>query len=419
MPQTQAPSPSPASLVVRVLVPFGIGYFLSFLYRTVNAVVGPELAADLGLSPADIGLITSAYFIAFAAFQIPLGVLLDRYGPRLVEACLLLVAALGAVLFARAGTTLELAVGRGLIGLGVSGCLMAAMKANVQWWRPERLPLANGCILAMGGMGALVATAPVQAALGYVAWPSIFLGLAVLTVLVAAALLLAVPKRHQQPTGETWGQALRGAVLVFAEPAFLRVAPLAVTAQATFLAYHGLWASAWLREVDGLDRVGASHVLAVATLGIVVGTVASGLVAERLAKRGVPTMVVAGWCAVLFMLVQAALVLGLPIPAPLAWGAFAFFGMSTALFFAVLAQAFPPSLGGRVNTALNMLIFVAAFALQWLVGVVLGLWPVEAAAEAHRAVLTGLLGLHGAALAWLVGKRAVSTPAVRATETAP
>jgi MFS family permease len=107
----------------RVLLPFGFGYFLSFLYRTVNAVIGPEVAASLGLGAAELGLLTSAYFVAFAAFQIPLGVLLDRYGPRHVEAALVLVAAAGAVVFARGESTLTLALGRALIGLGVSACL--------------------------------------------------------------------------------------------------------------------------------------------------------------------------------------------------------------------------------------------------------------------------------------------------------
>ena len=68
----------------------------------MNAVVAPDLVAEFGLTPAELGLLTSAYLIAFSLFQLPLGVLLDRYGPRRVQSVLLLVAAAGCVLFAAA-----------------------------------------------------------------------------------------------------------------------------------------------------------------------------------------------------------------------------------------------------------------------------------------------------------------------------
>ena len=120
-------------LIMTVLVPFGIGYYMSYLFRTVNAIISPQLVADVGLTPGDLGLMTSAYFITFALVQLPLGIILDRFGPRKVQAALLIVAAIGASLFAFGNDAITLAVGRGLIGIGVSGCLMAALKANVLW----------------------------------------------------------------------------------------------------------------------------------------------------------------------------------------------------------------------------------------------------------------------------------------------
>lgn len=116
----------PASTALRVFLPFGAGYFLSYLYRSVNAVIALDLAASIGLDAATLGLLTSAYFLTFAAFQLPLGVLLDRYGARRVEAVLLLFAGLGAFLFWLGETPAALIAGRALIGLGVSACLMAA-----------------------------------------------------------------------------------------------------------------------------------------------------------------------------------------------------------------------------------------------------------------------------------------------------
>ncbi len=87
------------AILLRVFIPFALGYFLSYLFRTVNAVIAPDLVRDIGVDPASLGLLTSAYFLAFAAFQLPLGVLLDRYGARRVEAALLLFAAAGAFVF--------------------------------------------------------------------------------------------------------------------------------------------------------------------------------------------------------------------------------------------------------------------------------------------------------------------------------
>lgn len=388
----------------RVLLPFGCGYFLSYLFRTVNAVIGPEVAARLGLGAAEIGLLTSAYFLAFAAFQIPLGVLLDRYGPERVEPALLLVAAAGAIVFSMGQSAASLALGRGLIGLGVSSCLMAAMKANVQWWPAERLPLANGTILAMGGLGALVATAPTQAALQHLDWRGLFLVLAVATVLVAATIAFVVPPTSMRPGPETWRSAFAGAFKVFRDPTFLRLAPVALLNQACFLSYHGLWAAVWLHDVDGLDRTQTSWILLAATATIVFGMFAWAFIADRLAGRGVPVLAVAASGSALFLLAQLALVLRAPLPNAVLWSAFAFFGTCSTLYFSVVPRWFPPAMSGRVLTALNMLIFVAAFLLQGLVGLALARL-VEggvSVASAHAEILALVLGLETLGLLWLL-----------------
>jgi MFS family permease len=124
-------------LWLKLFLPFAGAYFLSYLYRTANAVIGPVLSAELALGAAGLGLLTSAYFLSFAAAQLPLGMLLDRFGARRVESGLLLIAAVGAAVFALGQGIAELAVGRALIGLGVSACLMAAFKAFSLWFPPS------------------------------------------------------------------------------------------------------------------------------------------------------------------------------------------------------------------------------------------------------------------------------------------
>ena len=108
-------SPPLSTLVFRIYLPFALGYFLSYVFRVVNAVIAGDLRADLGLDSSVLGLLTSTYFLAFAAFQLPLGYLLDRYGSRRVESALLLVAALGAFVFSLSDSVTGLMVGRALI----------------------------------------------------------------------------------------------------------------------------------------------------------------------------------------------------------------------------------------------------------------------------------------------------------------
>ena len=169
-------------LFARVYSPLALGYSISYFFRNANAIIEGDLVRELGLGPADLGLLTSVYFISFAAFQLPLGVLLDRYGPRRTEAVLLLFAAVGALIFSQSDTLSGLIVGRLLIGLGVSACLMAAFKAYVIWFSNQRLPMINGLQMVAGGLGALVATTPLQNVLSITDWRGVFTGLAIITV---------------------------------------------------------------------------------------------------------------------------------------------------------------------------------------------------------------------------------------------
>ena len=176
----------------RLVPAYAAGYFLSYGLRSVNAVIAPELMQELNISAAGLGLLTSAYFLGFGLFQLPLGLLLDRFGPRRVEAALLLVAASGCTLFAL-GTHLQaLALGRALIGLGVSACLMASFKAFSQWFPIDRLPALTATIMVAGGLGALSASVPVEAALPLLGWRGVFFLVAALLVL-ASGFLMTMP----------------------------------------------------------------------------------------------------------------------------------------------------------------------------------------------------------------------------------
>jgi predicted MFS family arabinose efflux permease len=341
----------------------------------VNAVIAPDLVRDVGVDPASLGLLTSAYFLAFAAFQLPLGVLLDRYGARRVEAALLLFAAAGAFIFARAETLTGLMLGRALIGLGVSACLMAAFKAFTIWFPPERLPLANGIQMISGGIGALAATTPVELSLQLTDWRGVFLILSGVTVLAAICVFVFVPEKEGTQSGETLREQLGGIRRVFTSRTFWTIAPWAVTAQAAYLSISGLWSGPWLRDMANYDRMAVANTLMGVSLAMIAGYFAFGALAERLARRNIQPMTVAVAGMLIFIFVQCMLVLqwtALTLPL---WVLFGFFGTACILPYAVLSQSFPRNLSGRANTGLNLLVFVAAFAAQWVIGLIIDLWP--------------------------------------------
>jgi MFS family permease len=190
-------------LVLAVLLPFSLCYFLSYLYRAVNAVIAPNLVADVGLDASELGLLTAAYLIGFAGFQIPLGILLDRFGPRKVQALLLCVGAFGALVFSWAAGLWSLSGARMLIGIGSAGGLMAGFKAVTIWVPEQRRALANACIMAVGGLGILTATVPAEWATANFGWRAMFVGLMAITLAVAVFLYLVVPERPKAPDAAT------------------------------------------------------------------------------------------------------------------------------------------------------------------------------------------------------------------------
>ena len=362
-------------IAATVLLPFGCGYFLSYLFRAVNAVVAPDLIADVGLTTQGLGLLTAAYLIAFAAFQPPLGLLLDRYGPRRVQTALLLVAASGAALFGLATNEGVLIVARGLIGLGFAGGLMASFKAVATFAPAGRIPLLNSWVMAFGGVGVLVASYPAHATAEFLGWRGLFFLLAAVTVAVAILILLVAPRRGEVQKTEGLGVMIAGLGRVYGSWEFWRIAPYVMTTGGAHIAIQTLWAAPYLSDVAGLSRSGVAGVLtgmAVAFLAGILGAGAASDWARRFGKG--PLLVMHGALAV-FLVVQIFIVLGYVEWTRPLWLIFALTGQLGVLAYAHLADYFGPALAGRSNTALNLLLFGTAAGFQFGIGSALEAWP--------------------------------------------
>lgn len=397
-------SPPLSTLVFRIYLPFALGYFLSYVFRVVNAVIAGDLRADLGLDSSVLGLLTSTYFLAFAAFQLPLGYLLDRYGSRRVESALLLVAALGAFVFSLSDSVTGLMVGRALIGFGVSACLMAAFKAYVDWFPTDRLPRINGLQMAAGGLGALTATRPVEMSLPLLGWQGVFQLLGVACIAVAVFMFLIVPDRNMHAEAHELAD-LHGFGTVFKSPLFLRVVPLTTVSQATFLSVTSLWAGTWLQDVAGFSRADAANILAAMTGAMITGFVVLGSLASALGSKGISAFVTATSCVVAASIPLMVMILMQgEAPAWVCWMAFGFFGSGTILYYAAFSQRFPKQISGRVNAAVNVLVFMGAFLFQWGIGVVIQYWSRgdTFSIEGYRVAFLGLLALEALTLLWFL-----------------
>jgi len=395
----------PPRLLAVVFAPFAAGFFFSYVFRNVNAVIARDLAAEFSLTSADIGLLTSMYLLSFAAMQVPVGVFLDRYGPRRVVASLLGIAGLGALGFALAGSLVELALGRALIGLGVSACLMGSFKAFTLWFPLARLATLNGWMIAFGGLGGLAATSPLEALLEPLGWRAVFVGMAAGCVLSAAAIFFVVPEKPLPGAGEGWGVAFARMGRVFGTLSFWRIGLPLMICHGAYQAMQGLWLAPWLIDVGGLARAAmAAHMFATA-LAYATGALFFGWFADFLADRGVSRLGlyklgtatgVAAFICIAFDLVPAKM----PLLA-----VYGFSTISGSLAYALLTRLFPPEMTGRVNTAVNVAFFLVSFLFQIGVGAVLRLFPVadgRYSPDGYMLAFGLIAAAQCAVLAWLL-----------------
>ncbi|HEV3425684.1 MAG TPA: MFS transporter [Paraburkholderia sp.] len=404
-----------SSTQLRVFLLFSAGYFVSYVFRGVNLGFAPLITHDMGLSAADLGLLTSLYFLGFAGAQLPAGVLLDHFGARRVTAGTLLFAAAGIWVFGAAHSIGVMMLGRLLTGVGVSVCLGAAFKALAQHFEAARLPLMNGLVMAVGGLGGVAVGSPLTWVLTFASWRAVCAGLGVLTILVALGLWTMAPETREGHRQASLGTQFKGTWHILKSAAFWKIASFSVVTQGVFYAMQSLWVGAWMRDVMGLAPREAAAQVSILGFAMMAGCVGFGAAARGLERRGVSLYAFCGVGMALFVVTQLLIMFGAPLPAGLLWAAYGIFGGTGILSYAVLARHFPPHMIGRGNTTLTLIIFLLIFGFQIGVGAVLSLWPATAGRyppAAHFTAWSILVVLQVASAVWYVlPSRVLAKPA--------
>jgi predicted MFS family arabinose efflux permease len=316
---------------------------------------------------------------------------------------LLVMAAGGATLFGTATGFSELLVARAMIGLGVAASLMAGLKAVVIWFPRERIALVNGCMIMLGSFGAVTATAPTDWVLDWIGWRGLFEVLTFATIAIAAFTYFAVPQDATHEAASTTSRQQLTLWSVYSDVRFLRLAPLSAACIGSSWALQSLWAAPWLADVEELDRQSLMTQLFIMALGISLGALLLGVMADRLRKRGITAEVLLAAMGGVFIVAEFALVLRVPIPSLLPWCAVSVMGAATVLSYAMIADYFPQGLAARANGALNLAHFGAAFAVQYGIGLVVGQWSSQ---DGHYPLIAYQLALglsvafQAAALLW-------------------
>jgi sugar phosphate permease len=394
------------SLAAARRVVFGLAlasFVLSFFHRTAPAAIAGELTRAFDISSTVLGTLAATYFYVYTVLQIPVGVLADTLGPRKILAAGSAVAAAGSLLFALAPVWELAAVGRTLVGIGVSVAFISVLKLSAVWFTPQRFATLAGVTMFAGNLGAVIAGAPLAWIVTQTSWRAVFVALAALSGLLAIATWWRVRDRPEDlglapvhaaapAAGHVaWTSAV---ARVLANPATWPPFIVNLGVGGSFLAFAGLWAVPYLQQVHGISRVQAAQHSSQLLLGVAFGSMAIGMISDRLgSRRGVmraavllytlawlPWLVHVQWT--LWATLSWFFLMGLLIP-------------GFTLSWTIAKEANAPQYSGIATAVVNTGIFLGAGILQPLVGWVLD--QGKAAGDMAPAWDRALLVLSGAA----------------------
>lgn len=356
-----------------------VAYIVSQFFRVANSVIAPELMTGLGIGPAAMGIITAAFFFAFAAMQLPVGILLDRFGPRRTMASLLFVAALGSLLFAVGESAFVLTLARALIGVGCAAGLMGSLIVIARWFPPERFARLSSLLFTVGGVGILLGTTPLAAVSVSVGWREAFYLMAGVSALMGVLIYLRVrdlPPGSEPPAAESVREIAKGLGEVLRNRELWHISAIQFVTYASVLTLTGLWAGPYLEEVFHLDPLNRGHFLLAMNLATLVGVMAYSWVEQWIGSR--KWTIVLGAVASIAMLALLATRPGLPLTsASVLLISFALVSSFVMLLHSHARAVLPAPLMGRGLTLQNLAVFIGVAVLQAVSGYLVQHFTVE------------------------------------------
>ena len=358
------------SKAIMIFLVFALGYFISTLLRAITATISPELVNEFNLSAGELGLLGGGYFLGFASVQIPLGYLLDLRGPRKVVSYFLSLTIIGLIIFAFAQNFLTLLVSRIIIGVGVGACLMGPLTAYRIWYQDETQQRANSWMLMVGAIGMLSSSLPVQFFLPLIGWRNIFLFLAFITLVCIVLIIIFIPQWTSKSSQKNDEAKLS---VVWQNQFFRSVIPMGFFSTGGLFAIQTLWAGPWMIKVSGYTPEQSAKGLFLIYFFMLLSFLIWGYFVPKFSKNVNDAIRLLKYGSPLSLLILGVIIYLGPNTESIHWALFIVSAVFLSLIQPAVGMAFSLSNAGKALTSYNLLIFIGAFFLQWIIGLIIDL----------------------------------------------
>jgi MFS family permease len=357
-------------------------YFLVYFHRLCPAVIALDMQESFQASGTLLGLLGGAYFYAYAFMQLPIGLLADSWGPRKTISTLFLIAAAGSILMGLAPTLGWALLGRVLVGLGVSAVFVCNYKLLAEWFEARQFIIMGGVFQAVGGIGALSASAPLAWTTDLIGWRWALGSMGVATLVMAVLSYVFIRNRPPEMAWST-GPApttihssgpiglAQGIKQVITAGRFWPVSVWTFFATGVSFAMGSLWGGPFLIQVYGLSKTAAGGVLAMFSVALIAGPPVLSALANYLGRKPVLigcSALLATVCGLLSLMTDALPILGL-------FAVFFCLSLSGAATGAVVAtvskELFPSSIAGTSVGMVNLFPFLGGAVFQVVMGRIL------------------------------------------------
>ena len=358
------------SKAITIFIVFALGYFISTLLRAITATISPELVSEFNLTSGELGLLGGGYFLGFASVQIPLGYLLDSKGPRKIVSYFLSLSIVGLILFATAQNLTMLLISRVLIGVGVGACLMGPLTAYRIWFQDETQQRANSWMLMVGAIGMLSSSLPVQFFLPIIGWRAIFLSLALLTLACIILIVIFIPKWQPKSIDNKHLNESKLST-VWKNPLFKSLVPMGFFSYGGLFAIQTLWAGPWMIRVSGYTPEESAQGLFTIYLCMLISFLVWGYFVPKFSKNVNDAIRLLKIGAPLSLCVLMLIIYLGPKAGSIHWALFIVSSIFLSLTQPAVGMAFSLSNAGKALTSFNLLIFIGAFFIQWIIGLII------------------------------------------------